>query len=149
KAKSKARQYTSLLYRHWTEWQTKRRTHLMSADIDGTGLQDLTPGPVDVPPFSLGGPDDYTISPDSTEVAFAMNTDADAATSTNSDIYVTPIGGGDVKKITTGLGADNAPAYSPDGRYLAFRSQARAGFDADRWRLMILERTTGRTSNLT
>jgi dipeptidyl aminopeptidase/acylaminoacyl peptidase len=149
KVKSKARQYTSLLYRHWTEWQTKRRTHLMSANIDGTLLQDLTPGPADVPPFSLGGPDDYAVSPDSTEVAFAMNVDTDAANSTNSDIYVTPIGGGDVKKITTGLGADNSPSYSPDGKYLAFRSQARAGFESDRWRLMILERTTGRTTNLT
>src|SRR5262249_27182380 len=46
-------------------------------------------------------------------------------------------------------GADNAPSYSPDGRYLAFRSQARAGYESDRWRLMVLERTSGRTTNLT
>ena len=149
KAKTKARQYTSLLYRHWTEWKTKRRTHLMSANADGSGLQDLTPGAHDVPPFSLGGPDDYSISPDSTEVAFAMNVDEDAATSTNADIYVTPIGGGEIKKITTGAGADVSPAYSPDGKYLAFRSQARAGFESDRWRLLVLERLTGRTTNLT
>ncbi len=149
KAKSKARVYTSLLYRHWTEYQTKRRSHIMSANIDGTGLQDLSPGVHDAPPFSLGGPDDYTISPDSTEVAFAMNVDEDAAFSTNSDVYVTPIGGGDPKKITTSLGADNAPAYSPDGKYLAFRSQAKAGFESDRWRLLVLERTTGKTANLT
>ncbi len=56
KSQLKARIYTSLLYRHWNEWQGKRRQHLMVANIDGTGVRDLTPGAIDVPPFSLGGP---------------------------------------------------------------------------------------------
>jgi dipeptidyl aminopeptidase/acylaminoacyl peptidase len=149
KNKVKARIYTSLLYRHWNEWQSKRRQHLMVIDKDGTGLKDLTPGTRDVPPFSLGGPDDYAISPDSTEVAFTMNADADLATSTNSDVYTIPIGGGDPKKVTTSPGADNAPVYSPDGKYIAYRSQARAGYESDRFRLMVLERATGRATSLT
>ena len=82
----------------------------MVVNADGTDLKDLTPGPNDVPPFSLGGQDDYAISPDSNEVAFAMNVDPDPATSTNSDIYVVPIAGGDVKKITTGPGRRQYPA---------------------------------------
>jgi Tol biopolymer transport system component len=126
KSKLKARVYTSLLYRHWTEWQGARRQHLMAMNADGSEIKDLTPGPNQVPPFSLGGQDDYAISPDSAEVAFSMNVDADAANSTNSDIYAVPIAGGDVKKITTGPGADSTPLYSPDGKLLAFRSQARA-----------------------
>src|SRR4029077_11957570 len=134
KNKTKARVYTSLLFRHWNEWQGARRRHLMVADADGSGIKDLTPGPREVPPFSLGGQDDYAISPDSTEVAFAVNTDAELATSTNSDIYTVPLEGGDAKKITTGPGADNTPLYSPDGKYLAFRSQARSGYESDRWR---------------
>jgi len=146
--KVKARIYTSLLYRHWTEWQSKRRQHLMVMNADGSGVKDLTPGLHDVPPFSLGGPDDYAISPDSSEVAFTMNADTDQATSTNSDIYTVPIAGGEPRKITISLGADNAPVYSPDGKYLAFRSQERAGYESDRWRLMVLERITGRTTNL-
>jgi dipeptidyl aminopeptidase/acylaminoacyl peptidase len=149
KAPSKARIYTSLLYRHWTEWQTKRRQHLLVANADGTGVQDLTPGKYDVPPFSLGGPEGYVISPDSAELAFVMNTDAEPANSTSSDIYTVPLEGGEPKKITLGLGADDGPLYSPDGKYLAFRSQQRAGYESDRWRLLVLERATGKTTNLT
>ena len=149
KSKLKAKTYTSLLYRHWTEWQTKRRQHLFSANLDGTGIKELTPGDRDVPPFSLGGPDGYAISPDSTEVAFEMNVDENPSTSTNSDLYAVSIDGGEPKKLTTNPAADNSPAYSPDGKYLAYRSQVRAGYESDRWRLTLLDRATGKTSSLT
>ena len=149
KNKVKARLYSSLLYRHWNEWQGPRRRHLLVGKIDGTEVKDLTPGNFDVPPFSLGGPEDYEISPDSSEVAFTMNVDRDQASSTNSDIYAVPLAGGEFRKITTGPGADSAPRYSPDGRMLAFRSQVRAGFESDRWRLMALDRATGQTTSLT
>jgi len=149
KAPSKARIYTSLLYRHWTEWRTRRRQHLLVANIDGTEVKDLTPGNYDVPPFSLGGPEGYTISPDSLELAFVMNVDPQPAFSTNSDIYTVPLDGGEARKITMGVGADDSPLYSPDGKYLAFRSQPRAGYESDRWRLLVLDRATGKTANLT
>jgi dipeptidyl aminopeptidase/acylaminoacyl peptidase len=148
KSKVKARIYTALLYRHWTAYETKRRQHLLVVDADGSNVKDLTPGPHDVPPFSLGGPDDYAISPDSLEVAFVMNSDPEPAISTNSDIYTVPIAGGELHKITIGLGADNSPLYSPDGKMLAFRSQARAGYESDRWRLIVLDRASGKTTNL-
>jgi dipeptidyl aminopeptidase/acylaminoacyl peptidase len=149
KNKVKARIYTSLLYRHWTQWRGTRRQHLMVMNTDGSEIKDLTAGLHDVPPFSLGGQDDYAISPDSSEVAFSMNIDPDPATSTNADIFVVPIGGGDVKRISTGPGADSTPLYSPDGKLLAFRSQARGGYESDRWRLLVLDRASGRTTNLT
>src|SRR6185312_2152186 len=43
-------------------------------------------------------------------------------------------------KISTSPGSDDAPAYSPDGKYIAFRSQERAGFESDRFRLMLYDR---------
>ncbi|MFN7923179.1 MAG: S9 family peptidase [Bryobacteraceae bacterium] len=148
-SKVKARIYTSLLYRHWDSWRGARRKHLFVVPVEGGTPKDLTPGDRDVPPFSLGGPDDYAISPDSNEVSFAMNGDANAAISTNSDIWVTPLAGGDMRKITENQGADLSPAYSPDGLFLAYRTQNRPGFESDRWRLIVLDRATGRIRSLT
>ena len=148
-SKVKARIYTSLLYRHWDRWQGKQRSHLLAVPVSGGTPKDLTPGASDVPPFSLGGPDDYAISPDGQEVCFAMNANPDQATSTNSDLYVVPITGGEPNRITVNPGADNSPAYSPDGKSLAFRTQLRPGYESDRWRLAVLERATGRLQNLT
>ena len=53
------------------------------------------------------------------------------------------------KKISTSPGADTTPLYSPDGKYLAWRSQARAGFEADKWRLIVQDRQSGKTRDLT
>ena len=142
--KVKARLITGLLYRHWTAWQGKTRTHLLSVSLTDGKVTDLTPGDKLVPPFSLGGPDDYVISPDSREVCFVMNSDAVPAISTNNDLYVVPISGGPAQKVTGSPGADNSPQYSPDGKYLAYRSQARAGYESDKWRLVVLERSTGK-----
>ena len=148
-SKVKARSYTTLLFRHWTEWQTKRRSHLMVVDADGGPVKDLTPGDRDVPPFSLGGPDDYAVAPDSKEVCFATNADPQLATSTNTDLFVVTMDGGDPKKITVNPGADASPQYSPDGKFLAYRSQQRPGYESDRWRLMVLDRATGSVNPVT
>lgn len=145
----KARLYSSLLYRHWDRWQGARRRHLFAIPITGGKAVDLTPGARDVPPFSLGGPDDYAVSPDGAEVCYAMISDPEPAVSTNSDLYVVPITGGEPVKITSNPGADNSPAYSPDGKYLAFRTQLRPGYESDRWRLAVLERATGKLNILT
>jgi dipeptidyl aminopeptidase/acylaminoacyl peptidase len=148
-SKVRARIYTELLYRHWTGWQGKRRSHLLVIPVGGGAAKDLTPGTRDVPPFSLGGQDDYDISPDGKEVCYSMNADPVPATSTNSDLYAVSIAGGESRKITSGAGADSSPRYSPDGKYLAWRAQTRAGYESDRWRLMVLERSIGRVGNLT
>lgn len=150
KSKVKARSYTSLLYRHWTEFQGKKRNHLFVVPLEGGVAKDLTPGPRDVPPFSLGGPDDYAISPDGTELCFVMNQDENLAMSTNSDLFVVPMAGGEPKKITTmNPAADNSPAYSPDGKLLAYRAQSRAGYESDKWRLVVMDRATGSATILT
>lgn len=148
-SKVTARLITGLLYRHWTTWEGKTRSHILSISLEDGKAADLSPGDRDVPPFSLGGPDDYAIAPDGKEVCFSVNTDEVSATGTNNDLFVVPIGGGDARKVTSNPGADSSPQYSPDGRYLAYRSQARGGYESDKWRLMAIERSSGRLSILT
>ena len=151
KSKLKARVYDELMIRHWNAWQEGKRSHVFVVASDGSGsTRDLTPGDFDVPPFSLGGPDDYAFSPDSQELCFARNTDHDRALSTNSDLWVVAVSGtSEPKKITNNPAWDGSPLYSPDGRYIAFRAQARAGFEADGFRLLLYERATGLVVPLT
>ncbi|MCC7173740.1 MAG: S9 family peptidase [Bryobacterales bacterium] len=148
-SRMKARLYDSLFYRHWNHWRGLRRTHILAVELAGGPPRDLTPGTRDVPPFSLGGPDDYALSPDGQELCYVMKTDPEPAVSTNSDLYVVPIQGGQPTKITLNVGADNSPQYSPNGKLLAYRTQLRAGYESDRWRLVVMERATGEARILT
>src|SRR3984893_15797612 len=164
-SKVKAKIFTKLLYRHWNAYTEFKRSHLfvVSADAGLTALssqassdqhadsnepRDLTPGDHDVPPFHLGGQDMYAISPDGRELAYTSNIDEVEATSTNNEIFIVPMAGGTPKKISTSPSADSTPLYSPDGKYIAWRSQARAAFEADKWRLMVQDRQSGTTREL-
>ena len=137
------------MFRHWTHYDDGKRSHLFIVPIEGGVARDLTPGNYDVPPFSLGGQDQYAFSPDGKEVAYTCNTDEVQATSTNSDVFVVPSSGGSAKRITTNPGSDGTPIYSPDGKYIAYRSQLRGGYESDRFRLMLYERATGKITDLT
>jgi dipeptidyl aminopeptidase/acylaminoacyl peptidase len=150
--KTKAHVFDQLLFRHWVSWKDGRFSHVFLAPSDGSGApRDLTPGAADVPPFSLGSPDDYAFSPDSKELAFAKKTDAVEAISTNSDLFLLDLAdpGAKPRKITTNPASDGGPAYSPDGRFIAYRAQQRPGFEADRWQLMLYDRKTGEHKSVT
>jgi dipeptidyl aminopeptidase/acylaminoacyl peptidase len=149
-SKVKAKTIDRLLYRHWTAFKDGKRTHVFVVTSDGSApARDMTPGDFDAPPFSLGGPPDYAFSPDSRELAFARNTEKVEATSTNNDIFIAPLTGGEAQRITTdNKGSDQSPLYSPDGRYIAYRSQATAGFESARWRLMLYDRQTKKSREL-
>jgi dipeptidyl aminopeptidase/acylaminoacyl peptidase len=149
KSKVKAMIFTRLFYRHWSHYNTAKRTHLFVVPAAGGVAKDLTPGDHDVPPFSLGGQDLYTISPDGKEVAFTSNIDEVEATSTNNEVFVVPITGGEPKKLSTSPGSDSTPLYSPDGKWLAWRMQKRAGYESDRFRLVVYDRSSGQIHNLT
>src|SRR5262249_49629776 len=128
-SKIKAKSTERLLYRHWTTWREGKRSHVLVVSADGGIARDVTPGDFDAPPFGLGGMTDYTFSPDSRELAFARNTDRVEAISTNGDIFVVPVSGGEPRRITGDNPAnDLSPRYSPDGRFIAYRAQVQAGF---------------------
>jgi dipeptidyl aminopeptidase/acylaminoacyl peptidase len=148
-SKMHARVYTNLLYRHWTQYQGSRRRHLLIQTLSAGKVRDLTPGPNDTPPFSLGGPEPYAFSPDSVQIAYVANGDTDLSTSTNSDIYLVPAAGGAPKQLTGNKGGDEGPLFSPDGKLLAFRTQTRAGYESDLWRLAVMDLQTNAITSLT
>ena len=149
-SKSKARVFDALMVRHWTSWNEGKRSHLFVADA-GTGeAKDLTPDlKVNTPPAPFGGSTDYAWSPDGKELAFTAEPAKDAAWSTNNDVWTVPAAGGELTNVTeANKGADGQPLYSPDGRSLAYVSQARAGFEADQWVLTVRSRETGKTAKV-
>ncbi len=149
-SKMNARTYTSLLYRHWTSYSGTRRQHILVQSMkDSSHVRDLTPGSLPVPPFSLGGLDAIAFSPDSTQLTYVANIDPDPSISTNSDLFTVPAAGGVAKRITTSPGADEGPVYSPDGKYIAYRTQTRGGYESDQWRLAVLDLSNGQMNSLT
>jgi dipeptidyl aminopeptidase/acylaminoacyl peptidase len=111
--------------------------------------RDLTPFGGDWPGFRLGGADDFDLSPDGKDLVVSHKEPAREAWSTNSDLYAIPTQGGAPKNLTAGNpGDDAAPRFSPDGRWLAWISQAREGYESDQWRLKLLDRKSGRVSVL-
>jgi dipeptidyl aminopeptidase/acylaminoacyl peptidase len=171
----KAQIFTHLLYRHWNAYKDGKRSHIFvmpAPDPDESWApsqdstrrhygnllfyHDLTPGDYDAPVFSVGGQDDYAFSPDGKEVCFTSNHDKNPAASTNNDLWIFPLDGGQAsspvvaKNITADNPAsDSTPLYSPDGKYIAYRAQQRPGDESDRFRLMLYDRKTGEKKNLT
>jgi dipeptidyl aminopeptidase/acylaminoacyl peptidase len=173
-SKVKALIFTHLLYRHWNAYKEGKRTHLfilaagnVTPPAGATNLnyiealpRDLTPGDYDAPVFSLGGQDDYAFSPDGQEICYASNHDPEPAISTNNDLFTVPVNfaadatSKDVLAATKDItaenkAADDTPLYSPDGKYIAYRAQARPEYESDRWRLMLYDRKYKSIANVT
>jgi len=156
-SKVKARLFTQLYFRHWDSWVEGKRQHLFIVPIkDGVAdgdPRDLTPGDRDAVPtsatFSAG--DDFAFSPDGQELAYTATPvpPREEAWNTNHDVYTVNLKSGERRQVTTNLAADGFPRYSPDGRFLAYRAQERAGFEADRWQLIVLDRATGTRRSVT
>src|SRR2546430_10995054 len=169
-SKVKAPIFTRLLYRHWNAFQAGRRSHIFVIPVDACvataalacpagAARDLTPRDNDVPPCRLAGQDDYAFSPDGQEICYTSNHDPEPAISTNNDLFTVPVNfpasatSKDVLAATRNItaenkAADNTPLYSPDGKYIAYRAQQRAGYESDRFRLLLYDRKTGKKADL-
>jgi len=143
-----------LYYRHWTSWYDGKRAHILLVDArSGKVAKDLTPGDFESPTFSLGGRS-FDFSPDGTELCYVSNHEDDEASSTNGDLWVVPLDGKITATTARNLtaankGFDGAPLYSPDGRSIAYISQATPGYESDLKRLAVLDRASGATRYLT
>ena len=148
---TEARIWTDLFYRHWDEWRAGRRQHLFRVQLADGAATDLTPVDRDVPTIATGGAGDVAIAPDGREIAVAARGEQDGsaiARETNTEVYLFGgTGGADAlaRRVSTSPGADHTPRFSPDGKWLAYLSMERSGFEADRNRLLLVPRASGRT----
>jgi len=148
----KARVFDKLFFRHWDSWVEGKRQHLFVLPVAGGEPRDVTPGDIDGYPtsstFSMG--DDFTFTPDSQAIVYTAPAQKEEAWSTNHDLWRVPIAGGTAVNLTKdNPAADSFPQFSPDGKWLAYRAQSRAGFEADRWQLLVMPAAGGKPRSIT
>jgi dipeptidyl aminopeptidase/acylaminoacyl peptidase len=129
-----------------------KRSHMLVVfAANGNAIRDLTPRRSigDAEMLSpLGAPTGYAWAPDSMEAAFVANLDRSPQATTNNAVFVLRLNDAAARpeRVSVSLASNDAPAYSPDGKWLAFRSQARPGHKNDEFRLMLLDRRSGTIS---
>jgi len=140
----------SLFVRHWTEYSDGQYSHVILYDLQNESYKDLTPGYYNSPTFSAGGSDDYNFSPDSKKVVFSSKRVSDPESSTNSDVWTVNVDGSNLKNLTEENKAyDGFGKFSPDGKYIAYRTQLIPVYESDKWRLVIHNLKTGEKKILT
>lgn len=154
KRKTSGQLYDGGFIRHWDTWSDGRRNHLFVAPLNGGKAGepvDLSKGMVaDVPSRPFGGSEEWAFSPDGRTVIFAARlageNNREEPWSTNFDLYEIPIDGSRAPRNLTEANPawDTQPVYSPDGKTLAYLRMARAGFEADRFAIVLRDLATGR-----
>jgi len=148
--------YDKVFVRHWDAWADGRRNHLFALALGADGKavgepRDLTAGvDGDVPSKPFGDDTDFAISPDGASLVYSVRiAGRTEPRSTNFDLYRVPLAGGPAENLTAANPAwDAGPAFSPDGTRLAYRAMKRAGFEADRFGVMIRDLKTGQVKEL-
>jgi dipeptidyl aminopeptidase/acylaminoacyl peptidase len=152
--------YDQLFVRHWDTWKDGRRSQLFTVVLNREGGEAAEPVRVsrgidgDVPSKPFGGAEEIAWTPDGTGLVFtAREGSPEEPWSTDFDLYFvqadgsyvqadgsTPADGSADALVLTGDNPawDTQPVFSPDGSTLAWLAMERAGFEADRLRIVLL-----------
>ena len=145
--------YDRLFIRHWDTWSDGRRSHVFVVPAAGGTPVDVMKGmDADAPSKPFGGAEEFTFTPDGRGVVFtAKDAGREEPWSTNFDLYLAPADGSAPPRNLTAANPawDTGPVFSPDGRTLAYRAMARAGYEADRNRIVLLPWPDGAANVLT
>jgi len=141
KGQATGRLYEKLFVRHWDTWADGRRSHLFAVPIDGGEAKDLMPGmDADTPSKPFGGPEEIAFTPDGKGLVFtAKDVGREEAWSTDFDLYYVPVDGSAPPRCLTEANQawDTTPAFSPDGKTLAYLAMSRPRYEADRFRIVL------------
>jgi dipeptidyl aminopeptidase/acylaminoacyl peptidase len=152
KSKSSGRIYDRLFVRHWDSWEDGRRSHLFVRPVADGNVVDVMKGmDADTPSQPFGGPEEITFTPDDKGIIFtARNVGRQEAWSTNFDLYYAPVDGSEPPKCLTSDNEawDTCPAFSPDGKTLAYLAMSKPGYEADQFRIMLRDWPAGGTRQL-
>ena len=158
--------HEDLLYKHWDEWtETAPQPFVCPLEISyygegeriktakvGEGVNILEGTAYECPMKPFGGVEQLAWNPNNEEIAYTCRkkTGLAYAVSTNSDIYLCNVeslmneGIKEERNITEGnKGYDTNPSYSPDGKWIAWQSMERDGYESDENRLMVMNLETG------
>ena len=147
----KARVYTRLMFRHWDAWDEGKRNHLLVWPLAGGEPVDVMKGADgDSPTRPFGGSEEFAWSSDGKSIAFTAKMAKNAAWSTDNNVYLAAADGSGFLCLTCANEAtDTQPAFSPDGRTIAYLAMSRPGFEADRQRVMLYDVASGKSRPLT
>lgn len=154
--KSNVKIYNGLNYRHWDEYEDGNYSHVFVAKIENgkaTDIKDIMQGQkFDCPQKPHGGSEDVIFSADSKSIIYVtkQKSGTDYAISTNTDILQYDIASGTTKNLSENMmGYDMAPQFSKDGKYIAWLSMNRDGFEADKNDIYVMEMGTTNSTKIT
>lgn len=150
-----------VMFRHWDSWVTTA-PHPNVASFDGNRVGKptdlLANEPYESPMRPFGGIEQINWSPDGKFIAYTCRkkTGMAYATSTDSDIYLYEVETGKTTNLCKGfgdadknMGYDTNPSFSPNGKYVAWQSMERDGYESDRNRLCLMDLKTHKKKYLT
>jgi len=137
-------------FRFWDRWLTDgREPHVMAVDVATGHSRDLLAATgLALQPWSPSA-DHYDISPDGRELALSVDLAPEPGMMHECDVMTVDLRSGRRRTLTARSGfSDEQPRYSPDGRFLVWRSYNIKRAFNDQGRLTLFERGSRRTRRL-